>query len=113
VKALQVEARRAGLAITFERKFAETEAGFAPLVAAAAARHPDVYYIEALNPALDRLARRFFEAGIRNLSSVVAPSLSQEPELFEGPGTPTAISSIRVSGRASSASTRARSSPPT
>jgi ABC-type branched-subunit amino acid transport system substrate-binding protein len=84
VKAMEDEARRAGLVIAFERRFGEAEADFGPMVAAAAARHPDVFYIEALNPWLDQLVERLTRAGIHNLSSVVAPSLSQRPDLFEG-----------------------------
>jgi ABC-type branched-subunit amino acid transport system substrate-binding protein len=84
VKAMEDEARRAGLVIAFERRFGEAEADFGPMVAAAAARHPDVFYIEALNPCLDQLVERLTRAGIHNLSSVVAPSLSQRPDLFEG-----------------------------
>ena len=38
----------------------------------------------SLNPALDRLAQQLSDAGIRNIASVVAPSLSQQPALFEG-----------------------------
>ena len=84
VRAMEDEARRRGLVIAFERRFAEAEGDFAAMVAAASASHPDVYYVEALNPWLDRLAERLAQAGVHNLSSVVAPSLSQRPELFEG-----------------------------
>jgi hypothetical protein len=43
-----------------------------------------VFYVEALNPGLDLLGEQLAAAGIRNLSSVVTPSLSQRPDLFEG-----------------------------
>jgi len=42
-----------------------------------------VYYVEALNPQLDVLGQQLGDAKIRNIASVVAPSVSQRPELFE------------------------------
>jgi hypothetical protein len=45
---------------------------------------PDVYFIEATEPALDLLGQQLRDAQIRNISSVVALSLSDKPELFEG-----------------------------
>ena len=52
-------------------------------IAEARASRPDVYYIEALIPGLDLLAGQLREAGESALSSVVAPSLSERPDLFE------------------------------
>ena len=84
VKALEAEAARAGLVVRFENRFDGSLTDFRPLIAQAAASAPDVFYVEALNPGLDILGQQLAAAGIRNTSSVVAPSLSQRPELFEG-----------------------------
>jgi hypothetical protein len=46
--------------------------------------HRHVYYVEALNPGLDLLAQQLTDAEIHNVASVVAPSLSDKTELFEG-----------------------------
>jgi ABC-type branched-subunit amino acid transport system substrate-binding protein len=40
--------------------------------------------VEALEPGLDVLGRQLLDSGIRNVSAVVAPSLSDNPEIFEG-----------------------------
>lgn len=84
VRALKAEAARAGLPISYEQEFSDTVVDFQPLIAAARASQPDVYYVEALSPQLDVVARQLSEAKIHNIASVVAPSLSQHPELFEG-----------------------------
>src|SRR5438477_475655 len=46
--------------------------------------NPDVYFVEALSPQLELLGQQLFEAKIRNIASVVAPSVTQRPDLFEG-----------------------------
>jgi ABC-type branched-subunit amino acid transport system substrate-binding protein len=84
VRALKTEAARARLAIAYEDRFDGSVTDFRSLIAQAAASKPDVFYVEALNPGLDVLAEQLAAAGIRNISSVVAASLSQRPELFEG-----------------------------
>jgi len=84
VRALKAEAARAGLPISYEQEFSDTVTDFRSLIAAARASRPDVYYVEALSPQLDVLARQLAEANLHNIASVVAPSLSQHPELFEG-----------------------------
>jgi ABC-type branched-subunit amino acid transport system substrate-binding protein len=84
VKALKAAAARAGLLFTYEGEFPDSVADFRGMIAQARASNPDVYYVEALNPQLDLLGQQLSEAGIHNLASVVAPSLSQRPELFEG-----------------------------
>ena len=83
LEALKVEVRRAGLAITDAQEFADSVTDFRKMIAQARASHPDVYYVEALNPQLDALAQQLADAKIRNIASVVAPSVSQRPELFE------------------------------
>jgi ABC-type branched-subunit amino acid transport system substrate-binding protein len=84
VKALKVEAVRIGLSITFEQTFEESVTDFRSMITQAEASSPDVLYVEALNPALDRLGQQLSDAKIRHVSSVVSPSLSEKPELFEG-----------------------------
>ncbi len=83
VEALKVEATRAGLQITYTREFADSVTDFRVMLAQARSSSPDVYYVEALNPQLDALGQQLAEMKIRNVSSVVAPSVSQRPELFE------------------------------
>src|SRR5437867_8538317 len=83
LEALKVEIRRAGLTITDAQEFADSVTDFRKMIARAQASHPDVYYVEALNPQLDVLGQQLADAKIRNIASVVAPSVSQRPELFE------------------------------
>jgi ABC-type branched-subunit amino acid transport system substrate-binding protein len=84
VKALEVEAARVGLSIADEQRFDGSVTDFHSLIARAARAHPDVYYVEALQPGLDLLGQQLSDAGIHNISAVVALSLSNKPELFEG-----------------------------
>jgi branched-chain amino acid transport system substrate-binding protein len=84
VNALKVEAARAGLVIADEERFGESVTDFRMIIARAARTSPDVYYVEALEPALDLLGQQLADAKITNISAVVAPSLSDRPELFEG-----------------------------
>jgi ABC-type branched-subunit amino acid transport system substrate-binding protein len=84
VKALKLEAARAGIAIADEQRFDGALADFRSIIARAERAHPDVYYVEASEPALDLLGQQLADASIHTLSAVVAPSLSEKPELFEG-----------------------------
>jgi ABC-type branched-subunit amino acid transport system substrate-binding protein len=84
VKAMEEEARGVGIVIASDRRFPEGTSDFRAIIADARAARPDVYYIEALSPGLDQLAGELQDAGIHNISSVVAPSLSARPEVFEG-----------------------------
>ena len=84
VKALKIEAARVGLVVTNEQTFAESVRDFTAIIAQAEVSQPDVYYVEALNPGLDLLAQQLTDAEIHNVASVVAPSLSDKTELFEG-----------------------------
>src|SRR5213592_923210 len=40
--------------------------------------------VEAFPPALDILGQQLKDSGVRNIASIVAPSVSQKPDLFEG-----------------------------
>jgi ABC-type branched-subunit amino acid transport system substrate-binding protein len=84
VKALKIEAARVGLSITNEQTFKDSVIDFRSIIAQANASRPDIYYVEALNPGLDLLAQQLTDAKIHNVASVVAPSLSEKTELFEG-----------------------------
>ena len=84
VQALKAEVARVGLAITYAQEFADSVRDFRSTIAQAQASNPDVYYVEALNPQLDVLGQQLVEAKICNIATVVAPSISQRPELFEG-----------------------------
>jgi ABC-type branched-subunit amino acid transport system substrate-binding protein len=84
VKAMEAEARRNGIVIAFDRRFPEGTSDFTRMIADARSTNPDVYYVEALLPGLDQLAGQLRDAGVHDISSVVAPSLSARPEVFEG-----------------------------
>jgi ABC-type branched-subunit amino acid transport system substrate-binding protein len=84
VNAMKVEAVRAGMRIAYERRFDASMSDFRNVIEAANASSPDVFYVEALSPRLEQLGQQLVDANVRNLSSVVAPSLSSKPELFEG-----------------------------
>jgi ABC-type branched-subunit amino acid transport system substrate-binding protein len=84
VKALRDEAARRGLRISYTNRFAGSTTDFAAAIAEARATAPDLYFIEAFAHPLDLLGRQLREAGIRDVSSVVALSLSESPEVFEG-----------------------------
>ena len=84
VKAMKAEAAREGLRIVYDDRFADTVTRFSAIVESARRANADVYYVEALEPTLDVLGQALSAANVRNISSVVAPSLSVQPELFEG-----------------------------
>jgi ABC-type branched-subunit amino acid transport system substrate-binding protein len=83
VKAMKAKAVQDGLRIVYDSRFADTVTDFSGLVAAAKGARADVYYVEALAPQLDLLAQHLVDANVRNIASVVAPSLSEKPWLFE------------------------------
>ncbi len=84
VRALKAEATPAGISFVYEERFSASTVDFRSVIAAAKETSPDVYFVEAFNPALDILGQQLRDAGIRNLASVVAFSVSERPELFEG-----------------------------
>jgi hypothetical protein len=83
VRALKAVAAPAGIAFVYEDRFEASTEDFRSRMAAAKATSPDVYFVEAFNPALDILGQQLKDSGIRDLASVVAFSLSEKPELFE------------------------------
>lgn len=84
VRALKEEAAKAGIEFVHEDVFEATTTDFRSRIAAAKARSPDLYFVEAFNPALDILGQQLKDSGVRNLASVVAVSVSEKPEVFEG-----------------------------
>jgi ABC-type branched-subunit amino acid transport system substrate-binding protein len=84
VRALKEEARRQGIELTYVNRFAGGTTDFRAIVHEARTSAPDLYFVEATEPSLDALGEQLREAGIRDVSSVVALSLSDQPALFEG-----------------------------
>ncbi|GMV98866.1 MAG: hypothetical protein AMXMBFR84_00060 [Candidatus Hydrogenedentota bacterium] len=84
VAAVKSAADKKGMDVVYETKYEITTTDFSDRIQAARAASPDVYFIEAANPALDVLRQQMWDAGIHNISSFVAPSFSAKPELFEG-----------------------------
>jgi ABC-type branched-subunit amino acid transport system substrate-binding protein len=84
VRMLKAETGKVGISFTYEDRFQASTTDFRSRIAAARASSPDVYFVEAFNPALDILGQQLSESGIHNLASVVAFSISDKPELFEG-----------------------------
>jgi ABC-type branched-subunit amino acid transport system substrate-binding protein len=84
VRMLKAEAGKAGIAFVYESRFEATTTDFRPRIAAARETSPDLFFVEAFNPALDILGQQLKDSGVRSLASVVAFSLSEKPELFEG-----------------------------
>ena len=83
LRMLKAEAGKSGIAFVYETKFDTATTDFKSRLATAKKTSPDVYFVEAFNPALDRLGQQLRDSGIRSLASVVAFSLSEKPELFE------------------------------
>jgi ABC-type branched-subunit amino acid transport system substrate-binding protein len=84
VRALKEEGAKAGIEFVYEGRFEGTATDFSSSIAAAKRTSPDLYFVEGFNPALDLPGRQLRDAGVRNMASVVAFSISEEPELFEG-----------------------------
>ncbi len=84
VRALKAEATPVGIEFVYEYVFDASTTDFRPWIAAAKESSPDVYFVEAFNPALDILGQQLKDASVRSLASVVAFSVSEKPELFEG-----------------------------
>src|SRR2546425_3200060 len=84
VRALKAETAKAGIGFVYEDQFEASTTDSRSRIAAAKGTSPDLYFVEAFNPALDILGQQLKETGVRSLASVVAFSLSENPELFEG-----------------------------
>ena len=84
MRMLKAEVAKAGISLVYEDRFEASTTDFRSRIAAAKATSPDVYFVEAFNPALDILGQQLRDSCIRNLASVVAFSISDKRELFEG-----------------------------
>jgi ABC-type branched-subunit amino acid transport system substrate-binding protein len=84
VKALKEEAAKRGIRITYANRFAGSTTDFGSMIARARISAPDLYFVEATEPALDILGQQLNNAQIHNIASIVALSVSNRPELFEG-----------------------------
>ena len=84
VRALKAEAGPVGIEFVYEHRFDGSTIDFTRSIEEAKQASPDVYFVEAFNPALDLLGAQLRGAGIVTMASVVALSLSEHPETFEG-----------------------------
>jgi ABC-type branched-subunit amino acid transport system substrate-binding protein len=84
VRALKEEGAKVGIEFVYEGRLEGTTTDFSTSIAAAKKTSPDVYFVEGFNPVLDLLGQQLRDAGVRNMASVVAFSISERPELFEG-----------------------------
>src|ERR687897_2032359 len=85
VRAVREEAPGAGISIVYEKQFVESTTDFRAMIAEAnKGGQPDVYFVSGYPPALDILREQLKELGAHNVASIVAPSISDRMELFEG-----------------------------
>jgi len=85
VKALREEAPSAGISIVYDKQFEESTTDFRAMIAQAnEGGQPDVYFVSGYPPALDILREQLEELEAPKVASIVAPSISDRPELFEG-----------------------------
>ena len=84
VRALEEEARRQGIEIVYEKGFEGSTTDFSSLIKDAKNKKPDIFFISAFSPALDFLGTQLKANGIKNIASIVALSVSNRPDLFEG-----------------------------
>jgi ABC-type branched-subunit amino acid transport system substrate-binding protein len=84
IEALTSEAAAGGLGVVYKGRFPAATRDFSTLIDDARRTAPDVYMVEAFNPALDLLGEQLWLAGVRNVASIVALAISDRPDLFEG-----------------------------
>jgi len=85
VKALRKEAPGAGISVVYDKQFVASATDFRAMVAEASkSGQPDVYFVSGYPPALDMLREQLKELGAPKVASIVAPSISDRMELFEG-----------------------------
>ena len=84
LKALKDEAKNSGIQVLFEKQFEATATDFTAVIAEAKKTNPDIYFISGFPPTLDTLGEQLKKAGINNLASIVAFSVSNNRKLFEG-----------------------------
>jgi ABC-type branched-subunit amino acid transport system substrate-binding protein len=84
VAALKEEAKNSGIQVLFEKEFEATTTVFTTVIEEARKTNPDIYFISGFPPTLDFLGEQLKKAGINNLASIVAFSVSNNLGLFEG-----------------------------
>jgi ABC-type branched-subunit amino acid transport system substrate-binding protein len=84
VRAIKADAADAGMTFVYENRFSPTTTDFRAAIEAAKAVAPDLYYVEGFNPTLDILGKQLRGAGVDTMASVVAFSISDTPNVFEG-----------------------------
>jgi ABC-type branched-subunit amino acid transport system substrate-binding protein len=84
VKALKDEAKNSGIQVLFEKEFEANTTDFTTVINEAKKTVADIYFISGFPPTLDTLGEQLKKAGINNLASIVAFSVSNNPGLFEG-----------------------------
>jgi len=84
VKGLKEEAGKQGIEIVFEKQFEANINDFSSMIDEARNKRPDIYFISGFSPALDFLGEQLKGKGINNIASIVALSVSNKPDLFEG-----------------------------
>jgi len=85
VKALRKEAPGAGISVVYDKQFVESTTDFRAMIAEAnKSGQPDVYFVSGYPPALDILREQLKDLGTPYVASIVAPSISDRMELFEG-----------------------------
>src|SRR5512133_159499 len=84
VRALRATAAGCEIEFVYQTSINANDTDFGNKITAATQARPDVYFVEAFNPALDNLGRQLRKAGVQDLASVVAFSVTEHPELFEG-----------------------------
>src|SRR5881628_124086 len=67
VRALKAEGAPAGIEFIYEYVFDAWTSDFKPAISAAKAASPDVFFVEAFNPALDILGKQLKDAGVGSL----------------------------------------------
>jgi hypothetical protein len=84
VRALRAEATNVGIVVVYADRFAATTTDFSARIAAAKATAPDVYFVEAFNPALDLLGQQLKDADVGDLTSIVAFSAKRAAGIVRG-----------------------------
>jgi ABC-type branched-subunit amino acid transport system substrate-binding protein len=84
VTALTSEIARSDLRIVYEKRFPASSTDFRGMIEESRRAMPDVYMIEAFNPALDQLGQQLRDNGIHNIAAIVALAISDRQTLFEG-----------------------------
>ena len=84
VRAAKDAAEKSGIKFVYEDTFDASTSDFTSRIAAARRTSPDVYFIEGFEPALSILGQQLRDAGVQNMATIVAFSISNKPEIFEG-----------------------------